>query len=348
MLIKDNVSLKAYSTMRLGGTASHLCELKERSEILQLVMWAKDRQLPVCMIGDGSNIVWRDEGFQGLVLVNKLMGIETYNLDDQATFLTAGSGENWDGFVEKTVGMGLSGLELLSLIPGTVGAAPVQNIGAYGAQLSDVLSTIEAFDLTTCQFVTLRGSECLFGYRTSRFKTTDRNRFLITKITVQLPKQTSQKDTYHSLESYLVEHAITQRTTSNIRKAVSDIRNSKLPNPKLVANCGSFFANPVISHVQLNHILDDNPWLASWHTKFFWEQPDGRVKIAAAALLEHEGYKGFHDSETGMATWDKQAIVLVNEHAKTTADLLKFKQKIVSAIEQKFQITLEQEPDLLP
>lgn len=348
MLIQDNVSLQAFSTMRLGGKAAYLCKVTEHSEIPKLVDWAIERQLPVIMIGDGSNIVWRDEGFQGLILVNKLTGIETFDIDDQTTFVTACGGENWDSFVGKTIEMGLSGLELLSLIPGTAGAAPVQNIGAYGAQLSNVLTTLEAYDLHERKFVTLRGSECEFGYRTSRFKTTDRSRFLITKITVRLSKNPTEKEDYHSLESYMKEHGITERTPLVIRDAVIAIRSAKLPDPKVVANCGSFFANPIISHEHLSLILDNHPELASWHTKFVWEQPDGSVKIAAGALLEHQGFKGYRDTETGMATWDKQALVLVNENAKNTANLLKFKQKIISTIEEKFNITLEQEPDLLP
>ncbi len=348
MFIQDNVPLQAYSTMRLGGVAAYLSEVNERGELTQLVAWAEARQLPIIMIGDGSNIVWRDEGFQGLVLVNKLLGIETYEMDTETIFMTAGGGELWDKLVEQTVTMGLSGLEFLSLIPGTSGAAPVQNIGAYGSQLSDVLSTIEAYDLHERQFVTLRGSECEFGYRTSRFKTTDRNRFLITKITVQLRRDTLYTDIYQTLEDYLTTNNITDRTPQTIRDAVINIRNQKLPDPRIIANCGSFFANPIITAEQLHHIIDTYPDLASWRSRFTWEQPDGSIKIAAGALLEYSGFKDFHDAETGMATWSKQALVLINEHAHNTADLLKFKQKIIETIQQKFNITLEQEPELLP
>ena len=334
--------------MKLGGQAAYLSEVNEHQEVAELVAWAIERELPVIMIGGGSNIVWRDEGFNGLILVNKLTGIETYDLDENTTYATASGGENWDGLVAKTIEMGLSGIELLSAIPGTAGAAPVQNIGAYGCQLSEVLTTIEAYDLSTLQFVNLRGSECDFGYRTSRFKTTDRNRFLITKITLQLSKTPLPKDTYHSLEMYMQEHNITDRSPSSIRQAVIGIRSQKLPDPSVVANCGSFFANPIIDKDYYDQLLETYPRLASWPSKFMWELPDDKVKIAAGALLEHEGFKGYHDPETGMATWDNQALVLVNEHAKSTADLLKFKQKIVDAISEKFGITLEQEPELLP
>ncbi len=348
MFIQDKVPLQAYSTMKLGGQAAYLSEVNDRQEIPELVAWASERQLPIIMIGGGSNIVWRDEGFNGLILVNKLTGVESYELDDQTTFVTASGGENWDKLVAQTVSMGLSGLELLSLIPGTAGGAPVQNIGAYGCQLSDILATIEAYDLSVRQFVTLRASECEFGYRTSRFKTSDRNRFLISKITLQLGKKPANNDTYHSLDTYLQANNITERTPGNIREAVMTIRSQKLPDPAYVANCGSFFANPIIDKDYSVQLLEAYPRLASWPSKFMWDLDDGRVKIAAGALLEHEGFKGFHDPETGMATWDNQALVLVNEHAKSTADLLKFKQKITDAIAAKFNIVLEQEPELLP
>lgn len=334
--------------MRLGGNAAYMSEVSERKEIPELVAWARQRQLPILMIGQGSNVVWRDEGFAGLLLLNKLMGIESYDLDDETTFISAGGGENWDALVANTLERNLSGIELLSLIPGTAGAAPVQNIGAYGCQLSDVLSTIEAFDTTTQQFVTLRGSESQFGYRTSRFKTSDRGRFLITKITVQLSKLPVDKVAYYSLESYLSANDITMRTPMAIRDAVIAIRSDKLPDPAKVANCGSFFANPIVDKDYTTELLEVFPRLAAWPTKFMWDLPDGQVKIAAGALIEHEGFKGFHDPGTGMATWDKQALVLVNEHAKSTADLLAFKQKITDAIKARFGITLEQEPELLP
>lgn len=348
MFIQDKVALQAYSTMKLGGQAAYLSEVNEHHELPQLVAWAIERKLPIIMIGGGSNIVWRDEGFEGLVLVNKLNGLETYNLDENTTYVTAGGGENWDSLIAQTITMGLSGIELLSAIPGTVGAAPVQNIGAYGCQLSDVLTTVEAYDLSTLQFVNLRCSECDFGYRTSRFKTTDRNRYLITKVTLQLSKTPMPKVTYHSLEMYMQEHTINDRSASSIRQAVTGLRAQKLPDPNVVANCGSFFANPIIDKDYYDQLLEAYPRLASWPSQLMWELPDEMVKIAAGALLEHEGFKGYHDPETGMATWDNQALVMVNEHAKSTADLLKFKQKIVDAIYERFGITLEQEPELLP
>lgn len=348
MLTLDNVPLSAYSTMRLGGTAKYLSDITNRFEIEQAVSWAEENRFPVIMIGRGSNIVWRDEGFDGLVLVNKIQRFENQKFDENTSYFTIGGGENWDQVVAKTVELGFSGLEHLSLIPGTVGAAPVQNIGAYGAQISDVLVTVEAYDIHERKFVILKASDCEFGYRTSRFKTTDRNRFLITAITIELKKQPQEKALYHTLESYLQQHNIAERTPQVIRDAVVAIRSNKLPNPEEVANCGSFFQNPIVSKEHLNQIIEQHPDLGGWATTMSWDQPDGSVKLAAGALIEYLGFKDVHDEETGMATWKHQSLVFVNEKAKKTADLIKFRDKIAASVKETFNITLVQEPELLP
>ncbi len=328
--------------MRLGGVAAYLSEVNEHSEVPELVAWAKQRQLPIIVIGDGTNIVWRDEGFPGLIIVNRLMRFETYNSDDTTLYLTAGSGENWDSVVERSVTMGYSGLAELSLIPGTTGATPVQNVGAYGRELSDTLVTVEAYDIGAEKFITMPASDCNFGYRTSRFKTTDTGKFLITALTVLLSKTKPTPPYYDAVQAYLTEHAIAEPAVTDIRDAVIAIRRAKLPDPAVVANNGSFFSNPIIDTDRFRSILEDNPTMRYWHLE------DGTVKLSAAWLLEQAGFKNFHDQETGMATWPTQPLVLVNEHAHSTADLLAFKQKILDAVQAKFGITLAQEPELLP
>jgi UDP-N-acetylmuramate dehydrogenase len=342
MFIQDNVPLQAYSTMRLGGQAAYLSEVNEHSDITDLVMWAENRQLPILMVGDGSNIVWRDEGFAGLVLVNRLMGFESTNADENTLYLTIGAGENWDSVVERSVAMGYNGIAELSLIPGTAGATPVQNVGAYGREISDTLVTLEAYDLQNSQFVTIPASDCAFGYRTSRFKTKDKGRFLITAITLLLTKYKPQPPFYSAVQQYFTKHQVDNPTANDIRQAVIAIRSAKLPDVKTVANTGSFFGNPIISQESFSQFLADNPLVKYWHTE------DNRIKLSAAWLIEQAGFKEFHDQETGMATWPKQPLVLINEHAGSTADLLRFKQKIVDAVQKKFNITLMQEPELLP
>ena len=327
--------------MRLGGLAAFLAEITTRQELEEAVRWAQDKKLPLLMIGSGSNIVWRDEGFKGLIIVNKIMGFAVQHEDEHA-YVTIGGGENWDSVVARTTEQGLSGIEALSLIPGTAGATPVQNVGAYGQEIGDTLTTLEAYDCTTNTFVTLRGDECRFGYRTSRFKTTDRGRFLIVAITLHLLKGQLRPPFYNALQAYLEQQNITDYSPASIRRAVIAIRSSKLPDPAKVANNGSFFANPIISKEELDRLQQTNSDIPHWPTN------DGREKVPAAWLVEKAGFKDVHDQQTGMATWPTQPLVIVNEHAKNTAQLLAFRQKIIDAVKTKFDITLEQEPELLP
>jgi len=341
MFIQDNVPLQAFSTMRLGGNAAYLSEVNERAELPRLVEWAKERDLPIIMIGDGSNIVWSDKGFPGLVLVNRLMGFEVQTIDDDTAYFTICGGENWDSVVERCVQQGYGGVAELSLIPGTAGATPVQNVGAYGREIRETLVTLEAYDLVENKFVNIPSGDCGFGYRTSRFKTTDKGRFLITSITLMLRREKPTRPYYEAVDRYFSEHDITEPSVQDVRDAVITIRSAKLPDPKLVANNGSFFANPVIDSTQLTQLLADYPEIK------YWRNEDDSIKLSAAWLIEQTGFKDVHDDETGMATWPKQPLVLVNENANSTADLLAFKQKIVDTVQAKFGVTLEQEPELI-
>ncbi|HEX8182712.1 MAG TPA: UDP-N-acetylmuramate dehydrogenase [Candidatus Saccharimonadales bacterium] len=342
MNIVENVDLSQYTTMRLGGKARYMTEVTSRGDIEEAVQWAVDNKMPPLMIGGGSNIFWRDEGFDGLLIVNKIMKYEDFAEDDINHYVTIGAGENWDHAVERTVNAGLSGIEALSLIPGTTGATPIQNVGAYGQEIADVLVSVEAYDLHTRTFMTIPAIDCALGYRTSRFKTVDRDRFLISSITLHLMKQNPAPPFYRALADYFSSQNITAYSPLSVRSAVIDIRSQKLPDPAIVANNGSFFANPIIDGAILTQLQADFPDMPRWPTD------DGRVKIPAAWLIEHAGFKDYHDPETGMSTWAQQPLVLVNESAHSTADLLKFKTKIVDAIQAKFQIALEQEPELLP
>jgi UDP-N-acetylmuramate dehydrogenase len=342
MDIRHNVRLANYSTMGLGGMALNLVEVTDRNEVLEALSWATSQNLPVVMVGLGSNIIWGDEGFPGLVIVNKIMRYEVFEEDDTNTYLTIGAGEPWDSIVERTVAAGLTGIEALSLIPGTAGATPIQNVGAYGQEISQTLVTVEAYDATVNGFVTIPGSECGFSYRSSRFKTTDRGRFFITAITLHLLKGNPLPPFYSSVQSYLEQTNITDYTPQAIRQAVIAIRTSKLPDPAVVHNVGSFFANPIISDLEFSQILQRYETAVP-----HWTVDKQTVKLSAAWLIEQAGFKGVHDAETGMATWPQQPLVLVNEHAENTASLLVFKQKIVDAVKAKFNITLEQEPELI-
>lgn len=329
--------------MRLGGTAKYLVTVHDRTELKDAWRWATEHQLPVIVIGGGSNIVWRDEGFPGLVIVNRILGYEDTAEDARSHYVTIGAGENWDSAVRRTVESGLTGIEALSLIPGTAGATPIQNVGAYGQEISQTLMSVEVFDTTTGQFTNVPSEACGFSYRHSNFQTEYRGRFFITAITLHLMASNPEPPFYAAVQQYLEQNPpMGSVTPAVIREAVIAIRSAKLPDPALVANNGSFFANPIIKASELVELRAKYPTMPCWPIE------GGGAKVPAAWLIEQAGFKDFHDDETGMATWATQPLVLVNEHAKNTADLLKFKQKIVAAVEAKFKITLRQEPELLP
>ncbi len=342
MKIQTNVSLKKFSTMRLGGDARYLVEVDNINQLTEALTWAEQHHLGTITIGTGSNIVWRDNGFGGLVIVNKIKQWQVREIGGTDTALfTMGAGENWDDSVRKTVEMGYSGLENLSLIPGTVGASPVQNIGAYGTELKDTLVSVRTYDTKLQKFTTLSNKQCEFEYRNSCFKSSQKRRYIIVSITCKLNKQNQKPPFYESLQKYLDDKKITSYTPANIRKAIINIRESKLPNPNKVANNGSFFANPIISASQAQKLLAKHPDVP------YWETTKG-IKLSSAWLIEQSGYqKGHRDPETGMALWKNQALVLVNEKAQTTNDLLTFKQKIVGAVYDKFNVKLQQEPELI-
>lgn len=340
---QQNVSLAAYSTMGLGGAAAYLLEVHDRMVVAEAYTWARSRSLPVMMIGGGSNIIWSDEGFPGLVLVNRIERFEKNEEDKDNVYVTMGGGENWDACVQKCVEAGLTGIEALSLIPGTAGGTPVQNVGAYGQEISDTLVSVEAFDTKTESFINLMAADCDFGYRTSRFKKADHGRFFITSLTLNLTRDNPMAPFYASVQAYFDSHNIKDYTPANLRQAVVAIRTAKLPDPTIVHNTGSFFANPIIDKPALTRLQETYNSVPYWET-----DKDDKVKISGAWLIEQVGLKDVHDETTGMATWPTQPLVLVNEHAESTADLLAFKQKIVDAVESRFGIRLEQEPELLP
>ena len=338
--MQEHVSLANHSTMRLGGEARYLIELHDKSELPKLLAWANDRSLSVIMIGTGSNIVWRDEGFDGLVIVNKLAGV-SFEDDSEDTLITIAAGEVWDSVVRQACERGWNGIAELSLIPGTAGATPVQNVGAYGREIGDVLVSVEAYDTQIGAFTSIDAEECAFGYRTSRFKGADKGRFYITAVTLQLSRSTPQPPYYTAVEEYLSQHGITEPTVNDIRQAVIAIRSQKLPDPGVVANNGSFFGNPIIDLATYEALGDKLSGVKSWRLD------NGTMKISAAALLEQAGFKDNHDSETGMGTWPLQPLVLVNEAAKNTAALLAYRQRIIDTVHDMFGIELEQEPELL-
>ena len=336
MNIQENISLKEHSSMRLGGSARYLTEVTSKDDLVEAVKWAEDKNVPVVMIGGGNNVVWGDDGFDGLVLLNKIEGVK----EDGVEF-TVGGGVWLDDFIKYTVGKGLTGLEFLTSIPGTVGSTPIQNVGAYGQEISTTVTSVEAYDRINHSFVNISKEECDFGYRTSRFKQADKGRFFITSVTFRLQKGNPKPPYYALVQQFCDKNGLAELTPKQGREIVASIRAERLPDTRTNPNNGSFFANPIIEKGLFEKIKAAYPDAPSWPVD------TEHVKLPAAWLIERSGFKDLHNPETGMATWHSQPLVLVNESATSTAQLLKFKQKIVNAVKEKFGITMEQEPELI-
>jgi UDP-N-acetylmuramate dehydrogenase len=336
MQIQTDVSLKDYSTMRLGGVADNLTIVESVQDLTDAAKWAQERNVPILVLGGGSNVIFSD-GYRGLVIINRIPGFDILADDAVSTTIKIGAGENWDKIVARTVDMNLHGIEALSAIPGTAGATPVQNVGAYGAQISDTFVSLQAYDLQDHKIVTLSKSDCNFSYRHSIFKSPEHRRYIITSITLQLTKEAPQPPFYASLQAYLDQHNITDYSVQAIRKAVVDIRAVKLPDPARVANTGSFFKNPIIPAAEAAVVLKQFPDAPHW------DMPGGKVKMAAGWLIEQAGLRGY--AAHGMKTYEHHALVLVNDHATSYDDLAAFRDEIINKVDEKFKIHLEQEPE---
>jgi UDP-N-acetylmuramate dehydrogenase len=338
MQIQTNIPLNTFSTMRLGGNAKYLVTVHAASELQEAVQWASQQQAPILVLGGGSNIIFTD-GFDGLVIINRIHGFEVLQNDPLQTIIRIGAGENWDDVVSRTTSIGLTGIEALSAIPGTAGATPVQNVGAYGQEIADTFLELQAYDLTTNQFIVMDKAACQFSYRSSIFKPIDNRRYIIVAILLRLHKGNPEPPFYNSLQKYLTEHNITEFTPQIIRAAVIAIRAEKLPDPTRIANTGSFFKNPIISREEFVPIELQHPHIP------FYETDDSRIKLLAGWLIEQTGLKGYADR--GMKVYDKNALVLVNEHAQSYADLAAFRDDIIAKVHERFGVTLQQEPELL-
>jgi len=340
MEILNNISLADYTTMRLGGPAKYLVDVHSKIELQNTLKWAKSHNMPTVTIGGGSNVLFTDEGFDGVVIVNKIKGFETIERDDAGVTIKIGAGENWDLVVKRSVEMGLSGIEALSMIPGTTGAAPVQNIGAYGQELANTFVKLVAYDLNTDEYVSLNKEQCEFGYRTSIFKNESPRRYIIASITLKLSQSWMNPPFYDSLQKYFVRNSITEFSPSVVRVAVTAIRAEKLPDPKDLASCGSFFKSAIVERTVFDQLRQKFPKIPGF------ELNKTEVKIPAGWLVEKAGYKGVSD-ENGMGTYSKHALVVVNNSAKSYQDLVDFTDKIVNEVQEQFGITLEREPELI-
>lgn len=335
MDIHTNIPLKNYTTMRLGGNARFMTEVHTPEELVNVCRSAKQQNLRIFILGGGSNVIVSDSGFDGIVIRNRIPGFEVTDEPGRAT-IKVGGGENWDEIVKRTVDMNLSGIEAMSAIPGTVGAAPVQNIGAYGQEIAETLVSVDAYDTETDSFVTLQNSDCGFSYRHSIFRGEAAGRYFITAVTLQLYKTSPQPPFYKAVQEYFDAHAVTIYTPAAIRDAVIAIRTDKLPDPALLPNTGSFFKNAIIEDWQLEDLKKEYPEIPTY------DLPDGRFKVPTGWLIEHAGFKG--KSLHGMHVHDRNALVLINESAKSYEDLAAARTEIIGTVRDKFHIIIEQEP----
>jgi UDP-N-acetylmuramate dehydrogenase len=287
-------------------------------------------------LGGGSNIIVKDEGFNGLVIRMKIPGFQVVAEDKDTTSINVGAGEDWDEVVRRCVEMELSGISAMSAIPGTTGATPVQNVGAYGQEISDVITSIRAYDTATDSFVELSNEECEYSYRNSIFRGRAAGRYVITSLTMQLYKGPPVPPFYDSLQTYLTNHNITHYTQQIIRDAVIAIRAEKLPNPALVANTGSFFKNALVEGWKARELQSQYSDLKTF------DMGDDVYKIPTGWLMEKAGLKG--TLVHGMRVYDNNALVLVNESAQGYADLAAARDEIIGVIRDSFQILIEQEP----
>lgn len=336
MEILENQPLSDYVSMRIGGPARFVVHAGTEKELQEAAELATEHSLPLLALGDGTNVIFNDGGFKGVVVINGFKGISI----SKNGLVTAGSGENWDDLVKHTVDAGFAGIEALSLVPGTVGGAPVNNIGAYGQEISDTLVSVRAFDTNLEQFVTIPNAECGFTYRTSRFKDVDHGRFIITEVTLQLRQihDTYSAPDYPALTAELQRQNIDNPTIQDVRNAVISVRTQKLPDPKVVANSGSFFKNAIVDADTVARIQVEYPDVPVYPYKDVF-------KIPAGWLIETAGLKNIR--EHGMWVYDKQALVLVNESARSFEDLRAMADHIVATVKQKFGIELSVEPELL-
>ena len=351
MQIRENIPISELTTMRLGGAARYVIETTSSSEVIEAWDFAKTHNLPFWPMGGGANTIGHDEGFPGVIVLNRSKGIflqteaslipiaEVQNQTlGSEIILKAMAGEVWDDLVAASCDLGYSGIEALSMIPGTVGAAPVQNIGAYGQDLAQVIQTAEVLDTITGEILTLTEPEMGMTYRHTRFNYgADAGRFIILSITIRLTRTSLQPPFYTSLQAYVDSHNITDFSPASIRHMVCEIRSSKLPDPAKIASAGSFFGNIYLSASEAK--AAETKGIPVWSS-------DEGGKINSGWLIEQCGLKG--KELFGFRVSDQAALILINESATSYADLDRARRFIVETVKDKFGYTLEQEPVEIP
>jgi UDP-N-acetylmuramate dehydrogenase len=343
MIVEQNVPLQAYNTFGIVAKARALVRVRGEAEVQELLADPEYGTIPKFVLGGGSNIVLTGD-VKPLVLKVEVPGRRLVDDGPRATIVEAGAGENWHEFVTWTLEQGFPGLENLALIPGTVGAAPVQNVGAYGVEMQDRFESLDAIDLFTGKTFSLDAGQCAFGYRDSVFKHTAvkegdfglNGRALILRVRFRLPKPWKPELGYLDLQRKIQETGIAQPTARQIYDWVCAVRSAKLPDPRVIGNAGSFFKNPTVTPEQCLDIIAREPNIVHY------PMPDGTVKLAAGWLIDACGWKGKSVGNAGV--YEKQALVLVNRGGATGGEVVTLARAIQTSVYERFGIRLEPEP----
>jgi len=337
MPLLENKSLKQLNTFGIDVNAKLYAEISSQADLVEVFSNPVVKENKLLVLGGGSNMLFIKD-YDGLVLKISIKDIEVRE-DGDDMLVTAGAGEVWDSLVKYCVVNGYAGIENLTLIPGTVGASPIQNIGAYGVEIKDVFESCTAFEIATGQMKTFYRADCEFAYRESVFKGKLKGQFIITSVTYRLSRTASLQTHYGAINTELERRGIMEPTIADVSEVVAAIRVSKLPDPSTIGNAGSFFKNPIIDKMVSDELLSQFPDMPHYPAA------DGKVKLAAGWLIEACGFKGLVDGNTG--TWKNQALVLVNHGNATGQEVYRFSEKIINTVQQKFGVLLEREVNIL-
>lgn len=337
-LIETNKDLTHLNSLGFKSLADRYCCIQQEADLIQAITYSQDNNISYQVLSGGSNLLIA-EYVKGLTLHMQIKGREVISQTDEELILRVAAGENWHQLVTYCVDQNWQGIETLALIPGLVGAAPVQNIGAYGSEIKDVLVTVRAFDVALLDFIELDLVQCEFSYRDSFFKRNP-GRYIITSIDIKLSKQYTKKKNYAALEQYFSDNNVSAIKLQDIYSAICAVRESKLPNPQQVPNAGSFFKNPCISQTDFDRLKINFPKIVGY------QMPQQEVKVAAGWLIETCGWKG-HQSQ-GVGVYHKQALVLIHTGGASIQQLLVLAEDIKKSVFDKFSIRLEVEPQHFP
>ena len=336
--LAEDVSLAGRNTFHVQARAAMMADVTDAEALPELFDFAMLRNGPVLVLGEGSNLLFADD-FPGVVVCLTMAGASIIQDDGVHALVRAEAGLAWNDLVTWTLGKGLCGLENMALIPGTVGACPIQNIGAYGVEVGEFIETVEAFNRVTQQIKRLARIDCSFAYRDSVFKA-DLDQWVITAVEFRLPRQRELKLDYAGVREELAAMGVSEPRATHVAEAISRIRTRKLPNPALLGNAGSFFKNPVLPAADAEALLDRFPQLPT----FAADRP-GLRKLSAAWMIESAGWKGYREGDAGIAA--QHALVLVNHGHASGAQLLSLAHRVADSVREKFGVALEPEPRLI-